>query len=152
VYEVPWAVYAAFGWLLLNVALIMLAIRRIRALRYAPERRASVRFDTNLTGTLDGVPCRITDLSLTGGRLVLEGPLEGHLVRELRLSISGEPISLVGIVRLARPNADGTIVAGLEFAEGQFRTRARLALALFSTRVAPRTESRIPESDALVAA
>jgi cellulose synthase (UDP-forming) len=152
VYEVPWAVYAAFGWLILNVALVMLAIRRIRALRYAPERRASVRFDTDLTGTLDGTPCRILDLSLTGGRLLLPGPLEGFLVRELRMSMGDEPISLVGIVRLARPDHDGSIVAGLEFAEGQFRARARLALALFSTRVAPRSDPRAAEGEALAAA
>ena len=50
VYGNAWAVHAAFGWMLVNVSLVGLAIRRIRSSHYAAERRASVRFETNSAG------------------------------------------------------------------------------------------------------
>ena len=72
-YLIPWAAYAAFGWLLFNVGLVMLAVRRVRNLRFAPERRASVRWETDLVGDIGIQSCRFVDLSLTGARITVEG-------------------------------------------------------------------------------
>jgi hypothetical protein len=60
---------AAFLWLVFNTVFVAMAIARIRALRYGPERRASVRFAVSLTGRLDGRRCVVDDLSLTGARV-----------------------------------------------------------------------------------
>ncbi|MGH9153316.1 MAG: glycosyltransferase, partial [Acidimicrobiales bacterium] len=70
-YEVRWAAYGAAGWLVVNTGLLAAAIARIRAGRFAGERRASVRFDVDLPGSLAGAPCRVRDLSLTGARVVV---------------------------------------------------------------------------------
>jgi cellulose synthase (UDP-forming) len=131
-YEVPWAVHAAFGWSILNIALIWMAIRRVRAPRYAAERRASVRFATDLTGRLDGMEVRIHDLSLTGARTETDGIAtlgpNSRLVVDLP---QGEAVALQASVRTTWTDADGRTFAGLEFAADQFLARAEVARALF---------------------
>ena len=150
-YEVPWAAYAAFGWLVVNVGLVFLAIRRIRASRYAPERRASVRFATDMAASIDGAPCTVTDLSLTGARLVVPAAIDGGLSRTITLSFGGEKIALGGVVRSVIGRGDGSIVCGFEFVPGQHRACARLALGLFATRVAPRAEDQAVAREAIAA-
>jgi cellulose synthase/poly-beta-1,6-N-acetylglucosamine synthase-like glycosyltransferase len=136
-YTVPWAVHAAFAWTLVNVALVWLAIRRIRAQRFASERRASVRFATDLPGRLDGIEGWVRDLSLTGARIELpEGAdvaAETHLIVDSRQG----PIELAGTTRSAwvDPRTPGRLV-GFEFASGQYDARARLALTLFGATAA----------------
>jgi cellulose synthase (UDP-forming) len=131
-YEIPWAVHAAVGWTVLNVALVWLAIRRVRSPRYAAERRSSVRFATNLTGRLDGFDIRVRDLSLTGARI--EVPSAVSIAPDARLFVdvgAGDAIELAASVRSTWTDDAGTSYAGIEFAEGQFLPRARLARALF---------------------
>jgi hypothetical protein len=136
-YLIPWAAYAAFAWLLFNVGLVILAIRRVRNLRFAPERRASVRWETDLAGELGILPCRFLDLSLTGARVITAGRFEAGMTRTVRIPLGGDPIELVAIVRTVRVTAGGATVVGLEFGEGQHRARAQLALGLFGLRTAP---------------
>ena len=136
-YLIPWAAYAAFGWLLFNVGLVMLAIRRVRNLRFAPERRASVRWETDLVGDVGIQPCRFVDLSLTGARVVTAGPFEAGMTRTVRIPLGGDPIELVAVVRTVRVTAGGSMIVGLEFAEGQHRARSQLALGLFGLRSHP---------------
>jgi hypothetical protein len=136
-YEVPWAVHAAFAWMLFNVGLVWLAIRRVRSAQYAGERRGSVRFATDLGGRLDGVQAHIVDLSLTGGRVVL--PADAAVAPSTRLTVDlagSDSIELEGVVRSQWVAADGRTMIGFEFAPGQHTKRARLALALFATEPA----------------
>lgn len=128
-YEVPWAAYGAFGWLVVNVLLVVAAIRRVRSQRYAAERRATYRFSTSLRGRLDGVRVTVTDVSLSGARLLGCGVERGdhtHLVVEFRSARVG----LDAVVRSVSEERDGRVV-GVEFTAGQFAARSRLALGLF---------------------
>ena len=136
-YTVPWAVHAAFVWALINVALVWLAIRRIRAQRFASERRSSVRFATDLPGRLDGIEGCVRDLSLTGARIQLPGDAEVASDTHLTVDSRHGPIRLRGVTRSAWVDADGGgRLVGFEFAAGQFDARARLALALFGASAA----------------
>ncbi|MFL5679807.1 MAG: glycosyltransferase [Chloroflexota bacterium] len=139
-YAVPWAAYAAFGWLVVNVFLLILAIRRVRNLRFAPERRASVRFETDLPGLVGGAACRVLDLSLTGALLRTREPLQAGQARTLEIELGGEPVTLAAFVRSVRPTSSGDVAAGLEFDAGQHRARAKLALGLFGMRWIPTAE------------
>ena len=131
-YTVPWAVHAAFGWMLVNVALVWLAIRRIRASRFAGERRSSVRFATDLSGRLDGIEAWVRDLSLTGARV--EVPDRAVIAPAGRMVVdtgTDRPIELTGTARTSWIDAEGRSMVGFEFDDGQFEMRARLALMLF---------------------
>jgi cellulose synthase (UDP-forming) len=144
VYEVPWAVHGAFAWMLVNVGLVTLAIRRIRASRYAAERRSSVRFATDLPGRIDGIEAWIRDLSLTGARVEL--PTAAVIAPAGRLIVdsgAAGPIELSGTTRSSWVDRHGRTMVGFEFDEGQFDARARLALALFGADV-PASRATVP--------
>ncbi len=137
VYAVPWAVHAAVAWMIVNVVLVWLAIRRIRASQYAAERRSSVRFATDLPGRLDGIEAWVRDLSLTGARV--EVPSLAAIAPQARLVVesrAGAPIELDGTTRATWTDHDGRDMVGFEFDQGQFDERARLALALFGATAA----------------
>lgn len=132
IYAIPWAVHAAAFWMLINVAIMWLAIRRIRADRYAPERRSSVRFATDLPGRLDGIEAWVRDISLTGARV--EVPDAAAIAASTTLVVEtrdGPPLQVTGAVRARWTDTDGTTMLGFEFDDGQLAERARLALILF---------------------
>lgn len=135
-YEVPWAAYGAAGWLVVNTLLLAAAVARIRDERFAGERRASVRFDVDVAGTLGGTPCRVRDLSLTGAQVV--GGADGALPADGELDVDGLPVRLRASARSTRSLGDGSVLVGLQFEPGQDAERAVLALALFNTRNVPR--------------
>ena len=150
-YSVPWAAYATFGWLGVNIVLLFGAIGRVRDLRYAGERRAAVRFDTALTGTLAGDPCAILDVSLTGARVAMwSAPMSDRV--ELEVSLDGGPVQLASIVRSVRRDGSLRLVVGLEFLPDQNVARGALSLAIFGaahgaipTSVQPADGARRPE-------
>lgn len=147
VYGNAWAVHAAFGWMLVNVSLVWLAIRRIRSSHYAAERRASVRFETNLQGRLGGIEAQVRDLSLTGARIELPTGHAMTLATRLVVIPAGEPpIELDGTVQSSFSAGNGRIMAGFEFDPGQTPGRARLARLLFEERAArlPTTVGALP--------
>jgi hypothetical protein len=126
--------------MVVNVGLVWLAIHRIRASRYAAERRSSVRFATDFAGRVDGIEAWVRDLSLTGARL--EVPDAAVIAPSARLVVeagAGRPIVLDGVARASWTDRAGRTMVGFEFAEGQYPARARLALALFGART---TEAR----------
>ncbi len=155
IYAIPWAVHAAVFWMLANVALVWLAIRRIRSSRFASERRSSVRFETDLPGRLDGIEGWVRDLSLTGAQLEL--PMAAVLAPDARLQVEtrdGTVLEFAGSVRTRWTDPQGRGMAGFEFAEGQYDARARLALALFgaTARTAASAAKEHKTSEAPIAA
>jgi len=151
-YAVPWAVHAAFVWMLVNVVLVWLAIRRIRSSLYASERRASVRFETDIPGRLDGIEAWIRDLSLTGARIELPDANVVAPIARLVVNAAGDaPIELDGTVRMNWIDREGRVMAGFEFDPGQTEARARLARMLFEERaarlpdIAPSLAGTLPE-------
>jgi hypothetical protein len=133
-YAIPWAAYGAFGWLVVNVLLLVAAIRRVRSRRYAGERRASYRFSTSLAGRLDGDRVVVTDVSLTGARVVAGSAVEGQPAR-LVIQLPSAEVLLDAVVRSVSPKGDGVLV-GLEYLPDQDLARARLALGLFEIDLA----------------
>ncbi len=136
-YAEPGAVLAAFGWMLFNVGLVCLAIVRIRSLRYAPERRASVRFEVELPALVDGLTAETRDVSTAGAKVIIGTELAAGTEVDLSLDTDGPPVVLRAVVRSVRRNPGGGLVHGLEFRPGQHEARARLALLLFHQQPAP---------------
>jgi cellulose synthase/poly-beta-1,6-N-acetylglucosamine synthase-like glycosyltransferase len=130
----PWPTYAAFGWLIVDVALLVYAIGRVRNLRFGGERRAGVRFESSFAGWFDGTPCRILDLSLSGARIAV-GSLKNPEVHHLVLDLDGADLSFAVEIRGRRPDPVHGPTIGLEFRPGQNLARADLALVLFRTSV-----------------
>ncbi len=130
-YAEPGAAVAAGFFAAVNLGLLVAAISRIRAARFAGERRASVRFSVRLAAHLSGRRATALDVSLTGAQLIASTrPVLGARVR-LALTVDGTRLGLRGIVRRSEPQPDGRTMVGLEFADGQMATVRRLALALF---------------------
>lgn len=139
-YPVPWAVHMAFAWLVVNVVFLCGALGRIQTMRFAPERRASVRFEAGYGGTFDDQSAWVRDLSLTGARLVV-GPGPGvPSEAAVGIEVADDVLTLRAVVRSVRRRPDGRLDVGTEFLDGQDPERARLALALFRTRVLPAGE------------
>jgi len=137
-YEDPRFAYGAAFWLTFNGVLLLLASGRANSQRYGPERRSTVRLETALAGTLDGSPCAIHELSLTGAQVSLAGrppPLDLGKRHRLAVSLLEETLGLGVVIRWQRPGpADETLV-GLEFVERQAAKQARLFLALLNGQI-----------------
>ena len=135
-YPLAWSL-VALAWLVVNAAFLALATRRIRSLRYAPERRASVRFEADLPVWVGSMPAETMDVSTTGARVVANQVVPVGDQVTLTFDVDDEVVSITGTVRSTRPDVAGLTVHGIEFAPGQHAARARLALGLFRTRQAP---------------
>ena len=142
---VPWQlvgtaagwIVVILGWLVANAVLLSLATRRIHSLRYAPERRASVRFEADLPVWVGSMPAETLDVSTTGARVVAHQAVPVGDQVTLTFDVDDEVVMVTGTVRSSRPDVAGLTVHGIEFAPGQHAARARLALALFRTHEAP---------------
>jgi cellulose synthase/poly-beta-1,6-N-acetylglucosamine synthase-like glycosyltransferase len=139
-YRVPWAVWGALAWLAVNAVLVTVAVRRVRAERFAGERRAGVRFGVDFPGRLGDYDCEVVDLSLVGAGVrmsaVLAGEIELGDAGELSFEIGAQRFSLAVTVRSRRLRPDRTLGVGVEFGPDQDHERARLALALFHSEAA----------------
>jgi cellulose synthase (UDP-forming) len=136
-YGVPWVAHGAALWLALNTVLLAAAVRRITSPRYGTERRASVRFPVRGEATVDGVPARLRDLSLTGAAVTVDTlePQPGQLT-QLAFVADRTAFELAAVVRSVAAGPGGGSVVGLEFAEPA-EEAAALALALFRTGITP---------------
>jgi len=140
-YEVPGVAHGAAFWLLVNGTLLALSIQRVRAERFAAERRSSHRHRIHTAGALDGRDVLITDLSITGAQALVattDVPAIGSSTT-LTIALDGGLTTFRATVRSVRPGATGaevgaeaTATVGLEFATGQLSERARLTLGLFA--------------------
>ncbi|HEX6678150.1 MAG TPA: glycosyltransferase [Actinomycetes bacterium] len=133
-YGVPAAAYAAAGWLLFNLVVVLAAIGRIRGVRFGAERRASVRFAVSLRARLDGVPCVARDLSLTGAR-VFAGAALPATVSTLVLRAPGQDVTLHCVERARIDHQDGGQTVGLEFLPDQWPAIGTLTHLLFNAGV-----------------
>ncbi len=156
-YPVPWAIHAAFGWMMLNVVFVWLAIRRVRSPQYAAERRSSVRFATDLLARIDDIEVTVRDMSLTGARVEL--PLPIPIADHTRLSVEfpeGPVLEFDGQTRATWADGRGRSMVGFEFDPGQNAAKAHLALALFGSTdseliIASPTKSKVARRSIRVA-
>lgn len=138
-YAVPGVAHGAAFWLLINGSLVGLAIRRVRAERFAAERRSSHRHRLRTAGALDGRDVLITDLSITGAQALAataDVPAIGSPTT-LTIALDGGVTTFDATVRSVRPDdtgagTDGTATVGLEFVTGQLSAQAQLTLGLFA--------------------
>ncbi|CAN5538636.1 hypothetical protein BH24CHL1_BH24CHL1_07410 [soil metagenome] len=144
-YSVPFAAYGAALWLVVNAWYTVAAIRRIRSDAFGTERRAGVRFGTELFGSLNGIPCSVQDLSLSGAKVI--APIGALLDEFAVLTIDPAGLAARFEVRLRsmHPFELGGNVYGLAFAPGQYLERGRLALALFKAQNVPHVRLIEPE-------
>jgi cellulose synthase/poly-beta-1,6-N-acetylglucosamine synthase-like glycosyltransferase len=138
------AVIGSFVFACVNFSLLTIALRRIRAAQYAGNRRASFRFDVFLRGELDGQPCIIRDVSLTGARVESSASGLQHDQRvDLVLQAGDAKHSLQAEVVRVRPIA-GTNNVALRFLPGQRATVGAVALYVLNGRIKPVTTSQRP--------
>jgi len=154
-YQILWVAYGAAFWLSVNTALVLYAMRRIRSFKYGAERRRSIRFATSLTGSLNNWSCKIQDVSLTGALVCIPQPLAGveydpSILQNgdgsglLSIVLDDVCVKLCVMIRSRHVLPSGGIEYGLEFADGQSKTRAKLALTLFNAQIIPEIEE-VPE-------
>jgi len=115
------------AWLLGNLVLVLTAIRRIRAVRFASERRGAVRLDVSGVGNLDGFPVRLLDISVGGAKVQGQAlpPVRSHTVFAV-----GEA-ELPAVVMDAYPSGDA-MIAKLAFLPGYELRAAAVTAALIS--------------------
>jgi hypothetical protein len=129
-YESRGLALGAVGWLVLNTALVGIAIDRIRSERFAGERRAGERLHVAVPCEISDVRGRTLDVSLTGARMLLDAPLPATAQHDLHLSFGEQSFRLiVRTVGRTKLSAAGYEVR-CEVLPGQDREVGRLALQL----------------------
>jgi cellulose synthase/poly-beta-1,6-N-acetylglucosamine synthase-like glycosyltransferase len=146
-YHQPAVAIGASFFLLGNLTLLTMAVRRIADPRFASNRRASVRFGVRLFGAVGNVRCEIEDLSTTGAKLLLARPKAASVTDETTLTVelpNGERPVLRAHVQRRLDRTDGFEI-GLEFDDGQQLILGRIAIALLQhTEDADTTEAPLP--------
>ena len=148
-YASEWAAIGAFGWLVVNAGLVWTAIRRVRSLRFAAERRSAVRFAVDVAGSIDGSPASVQDVSVGGALVATAAPLverESHLVS---FELPAGTTSLWAQVRSSRRADSGEYHHALEFEPGQYPARGFLARNVFAGRYPVAGTIRRPWADLL---
>ncbi|HET7686758.1 MAG TPA: glycosyltransferase [Candidatus Limnocylindria bacterium] len=148
-YPEPWAAWGACAWLVVNAGLVWLAIRRVRSLRFAGERRAGVRFAVDTPGSVDGIPAGVQDISVGGTLLATRERLverDRHLVT---FGLPEDPISLWATVRSVREAPSGELHYAFEFVPGQDAAAGDLARAIFGADFPVAGTSRVRLTDLL---
>jgi cellulose synthase (UDP-forming) len=148
-YEAEWAARGAFVWLVVNAVLVWLAIGRVRSLRYAAERRSSVRFALDMAGSVDGADVTVQDVSVGGALLARTTALEPRDRHLLTFQLTDGAVSLWATSRSSRVAADGTHHYAFEFEAGQYPAKGRLARAIFDGRFPVAGVERRPWADLL---
>ena len=143
-YDVPWLAYGSLIWLVVNGALLVAAIKRIRSERFGAERRAAVRFDVAAPACFNNENVSLLDVSLTGAKVKVVSAVVNVLLGDqgILLFNLGEhtyPIKVVirGVSSSVATSGQQSQVLGVEYVPGQTRARAALALALFQTGLQP---------------
>ncbi|HET8784435.1 MAG TPA: PilZ domain-containing protein, partial [Candidatus Limnocylindrales bacterium] len=141
-YSVPWAAIGGAVFMAINLALLLMAIGRIRSSRFAGNRRAGTRLPVHIAVRLAGLPGELLDLSVTGAGVRIEAPVDLH-VGELWLTMELPSGPLDLRVELRRNRMLGASeVLGLSFAPGQEKAIGDLAVAIFHADVATPRRTR----------
>ena len=143
------AALGAFAWLVVNAGLTWLAIRRVRSLRFAAERRSAVRFAVDVPGWIDGDDAAVQDVSVGGALVATAAPLverDAHLVS---FELPTGTTSLWAQIRSSRRATSGEYHYALEFEPGQYPARAALSRAVFAGRYPVAGTIRRPWSELL---
>ncbi len=128
------AALGAFTWLAINAGLTWLAIRRVRSLRFAAERRSAVRFAVDVPGWIDGDAAAIQDVSVGGALVATAGALGERDAHLISFELPSGTTSLWAHVRSSRRAPSGEYHYALEFEPGQYPARAALSRAVFAGR------------------
>lgn len=135
-YAVPGIAHGAAVWLLVNLALLMTAIGRIRRRKYGPERRRSQRLRVDAPGAVDGRIATVVDLSTTGARAIAWSTDARYgRGQQVRLDIDRGALGtaqLRATVVAASRSADGPPTLHLDFGDGQLEDRALAVQGLFT--------------------
>jgi len=145
-YASPGVAHGAAFWLVVGGVLLWLAVGRIRATDFAPERRASHRHEVNAPTYLSGEHGVMTDLSLTGARVDVGTELFWLRQGEpLLLTVTGDETDreLTANVAAVDRHPDGRSTVRLAFHGGQYEDLARLTEGLFHPQGT--SPSRSPE-------
>jgi cellulose synthase (UDP-forming) len=148
-YDNPAAMYGVSAFLVANAAMLYMASRRIRSPRFGAERRSGARLRVALWGMLDGQPCEIRDVSLTGARVRLpEAPETFRHRGVLRIAFPAGAVELAAVLHWhdAR-DPEGGVELGLAFAPEQRLQLARLALAVLAVSARASEPVAVPELD-----
>jgi hypothetical protein len=112
-------------------------VKRIRAAQYAGNRRNGFRFDVFLRGELQGQPCILRDVSLTGALVEsYAADLERGQTIDLTVLAGETPYHLKAEVIRVR-ETQGTKAVALRFLPGQRDTLGALALYILNGRIRP---------------
>ncbi len=130
-YVSEWAAAGAFFWLVVNAALVWIAARRVRSLRFAAERRSAVRFAIDISATVDGESASIQDVSVGGALVATREPLAERETHLLNFELPGSTTSLWARIRSSRRAASGEHHYAFEFEPGQFPAKGELARTVF---------------------
>ncbi len=130
-YRYDWAAVGAFAWLVVNFGLVVIAVRRVRSLRFAAERRSAVRFAVDTPGWVDAAPVTIQDLSVGGALLAAREPLIEREAHVLTFELPTGVASLWANVRSTQRGPSGEMLYAFEFEAGQHTSRALVSRAIF---------------------
>jgi cellulose synthase (UDP-forming) len=141
-YGTPWAAIGAAGFMAVNLAILLSAIRRIRSSRFAGNRRAGTRLPVHVPARLGGLHGELLDLSVSGARIRVPARVDdstGELW--LTLDLPARRLELQVEVRRTEIH-DGQATIGLSFVAGQEKTVAAMAVAVFHADVSTRSDRR----------
>lgn len=130
-YRYAWGTAGAFGWLIVNGLLLLIAIRRVRSLRFAAERRSGVRFAVDAPGWVDAAPVTVQDVSVGGALLATSRPLVEREVHLLTFELPTGLASLWARIRSTHQAESGEIHYAFEFEPQQYPSRAMVTRAIF---------------------
>jgi hypothetical protein len=134
-YSVPWAAIGAGIFVAMNLALLIMAIGRIRSTRFAGNRRAGTRLPVHIPVRMAGQRGELLDLSVSGAGVSLRAPVDLDAAELwLTMDLPSGPLELQVEVRRNRMRGDSEEL-GLAFAPGQEQAIAKLAVAIFHAEV-----------------
>lgn len=149
-YASDMAALGAFVWLSVNAALVWIAMRRVRSLRYAAERRSSVRFAVDIGGAVDGATASVQDVSVGGALIATFEPLVEREVHLVSFQLPAGTTSLWARIRSSRRAASGEHHYAFEFEPGQATAQGELATAVFAGRYPVAGTERTAMGDVLL--
>jgi hypothetical protein len=148
-YASEWAAAGAFFWLIVNAGLVWVAIRRVRSLRFAAERRSAVRFAVDLPGAVDGASASVQDVSVGGALIATAEPLVEREAHLLSFELPAGTTSLWARIRSSRRASSGEYHYAFEFEPEQYPAKGTLARTVFAGRYPVAGTERQPWSELL---